>query len=174
MAPPSAAAPESTSSSSRVRGSSPRSFRSPPLRPTATALPIVSKKSAMNSAKMTGISATVSASARADGASASPIVEKSAEPGMVDDRARPREDAEDQAEPRGGEHTEDDRAADAPGDEHDGHGDPAESDQRRPLREVAERDAGRRVVDHDAALAQADERDEQPDPDADGELERQR
>jgi hypothetical protein len=43
---------------------------------------MVSKKSVMNSAKITGISATVSASARFDGARASPIVEKSPTVGM--------------------------------------------------------------------------------------------
>src|SRR3712207_7494887 len=38
----------------------------------------------------------------------------------------------------------------------------------------SEADAGRRVVDHDAALAQADERDEQADADPDGQLEGER
>ena len=52
------------------------------MRPTATAVPIVSKKSVMKRAKITGISATVSAASRFDGSSASPIVEKLPDSGM--------------------------------------------------------------------------------------------
>jgi hypothetical protein len=56
--------------------------------------------------------------------------------------------------------------------QHDGDGDPAERDQGRTRREVAEADPRRRVVEDDAALPQADERDEEADADADRQLER--
>ena len=81
IAPPNEADAESTSSRRSVFGRFPRSSVSPPPRPTATAVPTVSKKSVMKRAKMTGISDTVSASARLLGSSPSPIVEKSPEPG---------------------------------------------------------------------------------------------
>jgi hypothetical protein len=56
--PPVEAAAESTSSTLRIPGSSPRSSSRSPLPPTATTVPSVSKKSLMNSAKIVGISAT--------------------------------------------------------------------------------------------------------------------
>ena len=62
----------------------------PPPRPTATAVPIVSKKSVMKSAKITGISATVSASPRLDGIQ--PVADRRevARAGRVDHAVGPR------------------------------------------------------------------------------------
>ena len=77
IAPPPAAAAESTSSSCLIFGGWPLSSSRPPADETATAVPIVSKKSLTKSTKMTGTSAHVSASSRLSGSSASPIVEKS-------------------------------------------------------------------------------------------------
>src|SRR3954468_5800020 len=81
IAPPSAAAAESTSSTRRRPGSRPARSTNPPAVPTAIAVPTVSKKSVMNSAKIVGTSASVSASPRFDGFNASPIVAKPADPG---------------------------------------------------------------------------------------------
>ena len=77
MAPPPAAAAESTSSSCLSRGGWPVSSSRPPAVDTATAVPMVSKKSLTKSTKITGTSAHVSASTRLAGFSASPMVEKS-------------------------------------------------------------------------------------------------
>jgi len=82
IAPPSDAEAESTSSRRRSCGGSPSSSLRPPAVLTATAVPIVSKKSDMNSAKMSGTSDHVSASTRLSGFSASPIVSKPASPGQ--------------------------------------------------------------------------------------------
>ena len=134
----------------------------------------MSKKSVMKSAKMTGISASVSASARLLGASASPIVEKSPESGIVDDAVGPVEHAEDR-----GRATV--RGRDA-GEQRAAHARaptstiatrmPSRARSAAARRQVAQADAGGRVVDDDAALAQPDERDEEADADADRELHR--
>ena len=140
--------------------------RQPPLRrrparprvPTATAVPIVSKKSVMNSAKIVGISASGSASPRFDGSSASPIVEKSCRPGPLARscragraRRRCRPSTVDGAIP--------DRAAApriAAGASADRRDDRRRARSTRgPARQVAEADAGRRVVHDDAALRAA-------------------
>src|SRR5919199_2086013 len=81
IAPPTAAAAESTSSSRLSPGSRPALSTSPPAVPTAIAVPTVSKKSVMNSAKIVGTSASVSAPSNDDGLSASPIVSKPLDPG---------------------------------------------------------------------------------------------
>ena len=100
IAPPPAAAAESTSSSCFSRGGWPFSSSMPPALDTATAVPIVSKKSLTNSTKITGTSAHVMASARLLGASASPIVEKSLLLGISRHLVRGFEHSEDQAEHR--------------------------------------------------------------------------
>src|SRR3954468_2669656 len=81
IAPPTAAAAESTSSTRFRPGSRPARSTSPPAVPTAIAVPTVSKKSVMKSAKIVGTSARVSAPLKDDGFNASPIVEKPADPG---------------------------------------------------------------------------------------------
>jgi hypothetical protein len=90
------------------------------------------------------------------------------------DRDRNLEHAEDEAEDGRRRDPGHERAARPARGEHDGDEQAAERDERRARREVAEADPGRRVVDDDAALAQPDERDEERDPDADGELELER
>src|SRR4051812_20400309 len=81
IAPPTAAAAESTSSTRFRPGSRPARSTSPPAVPTAIAVPTVSKKSVMKSAKIVGTSASVSAPSNDDGFRASPIVSNPAEPG---------------------------------------------------------------------------------------------
>ena len=81
ITPPVAAAAESTSSTLRMPGRWPSSSSRSPEPPTATTVPMVSKKSLMNSAKIVGISATASASRMLCQASESPIVEKEPAPG---------------------------------------------------------------------------------------------
>src|SRR3954451_14405345 len=82
IAPPTAAAAESTSSTRFRPGSRPARSTRPPAVPTAIAVPTVSKKSVMNSAKIVGTSASVNAPLNDDGFSASPIVAKPSEPGQ--------------------------------------------------------------------------------------------
>src|SRR4051794_29669655 len=154
-------------------GSSPRSSVRRPAVPTATAVPTVSKKSVMNRAKIVGTRAQVRASRRLWGASASPTVEKSEPFGHCATPVGPSRTPKIQpsavvVDP------DEDGAADVARAERGGGEDARQRDERRALREVAERDSGRRVVDDDAALAQPDERDEQPDAHADGQLERRR
>src|SRR5215211_1122159 len=92
----------------------------------------------------------------------------------VHDAARQGHDAED--------HTHDTRQQDAQQDapahparhEHEREHEPEERQQNRPLREVAQSHVGVRVGDHDPAVLEPDERDEQPDADRDGELHRHR
>jgi hypothetical protein len=127
----------------------------------------------MNSAKMIGTSAKVNASARFAGSRASRSSEVVAG-GDRRDGVRAFEHPEHEPEHDARRDPEQDRAADVAGGQRDGDEDARQRDERRPAGQVAEADAGRRVVDDDAALAQADERDEQADADADRELERQR
>ena len=130
----------------------------------------MSKKSLTKSTKITGTSDHVSASSRLSGFSASPIVEKSLESGNLKTLLGP--SSTPKIRPSAVETRMPTRIA--PLNPRAVRmiitSSPAERDQRRAAGQDAEADPRRRVVDRDARVAEADERDEQPDADADREL----
>ena len=170
MIPPPAAAAESTSRSCWSCGGWPSSSSRPPAVDTATAVPIVSKKSLTKRTKITGTSAqrqrvgeVVGGERVADrrevacsgncatlsGPSRTPKISPRTVEARMPSRIAPRT-------PRAVE------------DDH--HQQARQRDHRRAAGQDAQADPGRVVVDRDARVAEADERDEEADADADREL----